>query len=165
MTSLKLSKKELKKLIASAKKTREFAFTHRSLHNIGASVLTTDGKIFGGCNIESVISGLGTCAERCAIDNAVSHGYYNFKAVCTLDKGFSPTCGACLQYILLFSQVSQKEIILVNADTEGNYEIDLLSDLLPEGYKTKHNLEVIRSYGKKGKLIRECRVKGKPQLI
>lgn len=150
----KLTKKELDKLIKQATETRQFAFTHRSLHNIGASVLTEEGEVFGGCNIESVISGLGTCAERCAIDNAVSHGYYHFKAICTLDKGFTPTCGACLQYILLFSQLSDKDIIIVNADTEGNYEIDSVNKLLPEGYKTQHNLEVIRAYGKNGKLIR-----------
>lgn len=150
----KLTKKELENLIVVAKKTRRFAFTHRSLHNIGASVLTDEGEIFGGCNIESVISGLGTCAERCAINNAICHGYYNIRAVLTLDKGFTPTCGACLQYILLFSQLSEKEILIINADTEGNYETDTIDNLLPQGYKTQNNLEVIRSYKKKGKIIR-----------
>lgn len=150
----KLTKTELKEMIAVAKRTREFAFTHRSLHNIGASVLTATGEVFGGCNIESVISGLGTCAERCAIDNTICNGHYDIRAVLTLDKGFTPTCGACLQYILLFSQLSEKEILIVNADLDGNYQIDALSNLLPEGYKTANNLEVIRSFKKKGKILR-----------
>ena len=154
---MKLTKKEIADMMKMAKKTRKFAFAHRSLHNIGASVLTTDGKIYGGCNVESVISGLGTCAERCAIDNAIAHGSYKIKAVCTLDQGFTPSCGACLQYTLLFSQVSGKDVIMLNADADGNYEIDMLSELIPEGYRTQNNLEVIRSYGKgkKGHIIRK----------
>ena len=82
--------------------------------------------------MESVISGLGTCAERCAVDNAVAHGEYDIVAVCTIDKGFTPTCGACLQYILLFSQVSGKEVWLINGDVRGNYEIKTLTELLPD---------------------------------
>ncbi len=146
-----LTDKEVQRLIEAAGKTRENAFCHRSGHKIGASVLTSDGKIFGGCNVESVISGLGTCAERCAIDNAVANGYYNFRAVCCVDSKLTPCCGACLQYITLFSQVSGDEIYLINADTKGNYEIDKLSQALPLGYKTQHNLEVIQSFAKKKK--------------
>ena len=143
-----LTEEEIKKLITVAKKTRKFAFSHRSMHKIGASVLTADGRVFGGCNIESVISGLGTCAERCAIDHAIAHECYDIRAVCTIDSGFTPTCGACLQYILLFAQVSQQEILLVNGDVKGNYEIEKLSNLLPEGYRTESNLEAIRSYSR-----------------
>lgn len=143
-----LSDEEVQELIDVATVTRENAFCHRSKHKIGASVLTHDGKIYGGCNVESVISGLGTCAERCALNNAVAHGHYNFRAVCCVDSNLTPCCGACLQYIMLFSQVSQEEIYLVNADIKGNYEIDKLSQALPEGYRTKNNLEDLHSYGK-----------------
>ena len=146
-----LTEKEIKQLIKVASKTRMNAFCHRSKHKIGASVLTIDGKIFGGCNVESVISGLGTCAERCAIDNAVVHGHYNFRAVCCVDSKLTPCCGACLQYITLFSQVSNDEVYLVNADTNGNYEVDKLSQALPFGYRTENNLEDIQYFGIKNK--------------
>lgn len=144
-----LTDKEVKKLIEVGLKTRENAFCHRSNHKIGASVLTYDGEIFGGCNVEAVISGLGTCAERCAIDNAVANGKYKFRAVCCVDSKLTPCCGACLQYITLFSQVAEDEIYLVNADTKGNYEIDKLSQALPQGYRTNNNLKEIHSYAKK----------------
>lgn len=144
-----LSDEEVKKMIKIASKTRENAFCHRSKHKIGASVLTYDGDIFGGCNVESVISGLGTCAERCAIDNAVANGKYSFRAVCCVDSKLTPCCGACLQYITLFSQVSGDEVYLVNADTKGNYEVDKLSQVLPLGYRTESNLEDIQSFNKK----------------
>lgn len=146
-----LTQKEIKAMIKVALKTRKFAFAHRSNHQIGASVLTVEGKIFGGCNIESVISGLGTCAERNAMDHAIAHGYYNFRAVCTADSGVTPSCGACLQYTMLFSQLSHDEIFMVNVGTKGDYEVVPLSVLLPHGYKTANNLRRIQSYAKKKK--------------
>lgn len=146
-----LTDKEVEQLIHAAAKARMNAFCHRSKHKVGASVLTTDGKIFGGCNVESVISGLGTCAERCAIDNAVANGYYNFRAVCCVDSKLTPCCGACLQYITLFSQVADDEIFLVNADTSGYYEVDKLTQALPLGYRTEHNLEELQSFKNKKK--------------
>lgn len=150
-TKCPLTKKQIKEMIATATKTREFAFSHRSMHKIWASVLTSDGQIFGWCNIESVISGLGTCAERCAVDNAVCHWNYNFIAVCTIDSWFTPTCGACLQYIMLFSQVSDQEVWFINGDINWNYEIKCLSQLLPEWYKTQSNLQAIKSYSNNNK--------------
>jgi len=152
-----VTKKQIEQMIAMAKKTRQYAFSHRSMHKIGASVLIADGKVYGWCNIESVISWLGTCAERCAVDNAVAHGNYDIVAVCTVDSWFTPTCGACLQYIMLFSQVSGKDIVLINWDIKGNYEVALLSDLLPQWYRTQNNLEEIQSYSK----IKKCPAKKK----
>lgn len=149
-----LVEKEIKELIKVAKKTRKNAFSHRSMHKIWASVLTMDWKIFWWCNVESAISGLGTCAERCAVDNAVSHGHYELRAVCTVDTQLVPICWACLQYILLFSQVSDQDIWLISADLKWNYEIKTLSQLLPEWYKTK-NTKNLKTYGKKNKSIKE----------
>lgn len=143
-----LSKEQIDHMIAVAKKTRNYAFSHRSMHKIGASVMTADGKVYGWCNIESVISGLGTCAERCAVDNAVAHGNYDIVAVCTVDSWFTPTCWACLQYIMLFTQVSGQDIVLINADIKGNYEVAMLSELLPQWYRTQSNLQTIQSYSK-----------------
>ena len=144
-----LTEKQIKDLIKVATQTRQNAFSHRSMHKIGASVLTTDGSIFWWCNIESVISWLWTCAERCAIDHAVAHGHYDIVAICTIDKNYTPTCGVCLQYAMLFSQVSDQKIILINGDIKGNYEIKTLTESLPKWYKTQNNLERIKSYSKK----------------
>ncbi len=148
MKKNKLSQEQIQKMIKVAKKTRNFAFSHRSMHKIWASVLTTDGKIYWWCNIESIISGLWTCAERCAVDNTVAHWHYDIIAVCTVDSWFTPTCWACLQYILLFAQVTDKEILIINSDIKWNYEIHTLTELLPHWYRTQSNLEAIRSYSK-----------------
>ena len=140
------TEKEIRQMIRSAKETRTKAFAHRSGHKIGASVLTDRGEVFGGCNIESVISGLGSCAERAAIDHAIIHGEYNVRAICTVDDGLTPMCGACLQYALLFSQLSDDEIFVINADSKAHYTVTPLSTLLPQGYKTSHNLKIIRGF-------------------
>jgi cytidine deaminase len=144
---MSLTHKEIHKLISIARDARTHAFCHRSGHKVGASVLTDNGKIYGGCNIESVISGLGSCAERTAIDHAITHGHYRVRAICIMDSGMTPMCGACLQYALLFSQMSHDEIFIVNANNRGHYNVTPLSTLLPQGYKTHHNLRRIQAYG------------------
>lgn len=142
---------QIKKLIKEATKTREYAFCYRSKHAVGASVMTADGTIFGGCNVECNISGLGTCAERCAIDHAIAHGYYHIKYVCCVDEKMIPCCGACLQYVTLFSQVAGDEIYVINAKTNGEYEVAKLSTLLPDGYRSSSSVRTLRWYTRKGK--------------
>ena len=144
-----LSTEEVTKLIETAKLYRYNAFVPRSDHKIGACVLATNGEYFGGCNTESVISGLGTCAERSAIDHSVSHGKYEFKALAVVDDTLTYPCGSCLQYLMLFSQITEEDIDIIVADILGNYCIKTLSELLPFGYKTTQNLDKIKSYRNK----------------
>src|SRR3989339_85955 len=132
-----LTEIEIRKMLAVAAETRENAFVPRSGHKIGACVLTTDGNYFGGCNTESVISGLGVCAEISAMDHAVVHGKYEFRALAVVDEGLTYPCGACLQYLYLFYQINNQEIEIVVADTSKNYKIQKLSELLPHHYLTE----------------------------
>ncbi len=141
-----LKKEEIKKLIEVARQARENAFVHRSEHKIGAAVLTEDGEYFGGCNTESVISGLGVCAEVSAMDHAVVHGKYRFRALLVMDEKKTYPCGACLQYLSLFEQVSGKDVYVVVADVSGKTSVKKLSKLLPHRYKTESGLEEIRKY-------------------
>jgi len=86
---------------------------------VGAAVLGSDGKTHEGCNLESWVSGLGTCAERCAINHAVLHGNRRIKEVAIVmdaDKPNEPRpCGACLQYIHDFAVDSKVKIVTANA--------------------------------------------------
>jgi cytidine deaminase len=110
---------------------------------VGAAVLTEDGEIYGGCNVESWVSGLGVCAERCAIHHAVLHGKRKVKAVAVVAEaqnksGIRP-CGACLQYISDFAE--DPEIKIVTAKVEGGKvlfetaEVNMLRELLPNPFK------------------------------
>jgi cytidine deaminase len=145
-----ISKKDIEKLLRAAKKGMKNAYVPRSNHPVGAAVLTTKGKIFFGCNVESVISGEGICAERCAIDNAVTHGNYKFKSILItskFDHAIVP-CGMCLQYLAEFSQVSGKDIEIIMVDFKGNVKKSSLHKLLPKTYGPKDsglNLSVYRN--------------------
>ena len=141
-----ISEKLIKKMIKVAKDTRKNAFAYRSMHKIWASILMADWTVIWGCNIESVITWLWTCAERCAIDNCIANWKYDIMAVCTIDSKFTPTCWACLQYIMLFSQLLERDIWIINWDVRWHYRIQPLSELLPNWYRTTTNLTTMKKY-------------------
>ncbi len=143
-----LTKEEIQKLIDKAKEVRQNAFAYRSNHKIGAAVLTTDGEIFGGCNTESNISSLGVCAEMSAIDHAVVYGKYEFRALAVVDNKITYPCGACLQYLTLFTQIDDKDVYIIVSDIDGKYKIEKLSKLLPHGYVSK-DIKKVKKYKNK----------------
>ncbi len=146
-----ISEKLIKKMIKIAKDTRKNAFPIRSLHKVWASVLISDWTIIWWCNVESVISWLWTCAERCALDNCIANWKYDIVALCTVDSKFTPTCWACLQYITLFSQILERDIRIINWDVRWHYKIHTLSELLPDWYKTTTNINQMKKLIKKRK--------------
>ncbi|HWS48426.1 MAG TPA: cytidine deaminase [Candidatus Methanoperedens sp.] len=140
---------EKNELLTVATAARNNAFSHLTGHSFGAAVLTTDGQVFGGCNTESTISGLGLCAERSAIDHAVVHGKYEYKAIFVVDEKQHFPCGACLQYLCLFSQINSFDIEIYASDLQGNYQMKTLSEILPVGFRTEKNLDLIKSFKNK----------------
>jgi cytidine deaminase len=106
---------------------------------VGAAVLAEDEEIYGGCNIESWISGLGICAERCAINHAVLHGNRRIREIAIImdaDSSSEPRpCGACLQYIYDFSQDSKIKIVTAKAKNGRilfeTVEVKMAEELLP----------------------------------
>lgn len=111
-------------LIDAARRGMGNAYTPVSGFAVGAAVLGVDGSIHQGCNVESVISGMGVCAERCAIDHAVAHGRYRFRAIAAVSRlpRPLPPCGMCLQYLGEFSQVTEGDIEIVMAGAGGSIE-------------------------------------------
>lgn len=132
-----LNKSEIDKMLTEAIRVEKYAFVFKSQHKFGAAVLTEEGDIYGGCNIDGVISSLGSCAESVALNHAVSHGKYNIKAILVVDeKEFVYPCGTCLQYLVQFFQTTNREIEIIAAKENGEYKIKTLSELLPEKYLT-----------------------------
>jgi len=76
-----------------------------SKFNVGASLLTKDGRIFQGTNVENISYGLSICAERVAIFVAISNGYRDFTdmAIVTTSGKYTFPCGACRQVLMEFS--------------------------------------------------------------
>ena len=94
-----------KKLIAEAKRVREFAYCPYSKFAVGAAVLGASGEIYGGCNIENASFSVTNCAERTAIFKAISAGEEDILAIAVVAEGVNPVppCGACRQVIAEFN--------------------------------------------------------------
>lgn len=124
--------KEYDKLIEEAKKAREKAYTPYSKFKVGAAVLTSEGKIFSGCNIENASFSLSTCAERVAIFKAISEGANKLKAVAIIADTKRPCtpCGACRQVISEFGE----NIVLIMANLKGDIKISKIDKLLPNAF-------------------------------
>jgi len=123
------------KLIGSAESAAQNAYAVYSDFKVGAALLTSDGKIFTGCNVENSSYGLTVCAERAAVFKAVSEGIKNFKAIAVYSEAAPAArpCGACLQVLSEF--VADMEILCINS--KGERDVFKLKKLLPEGFKFK----------------------------
>lgn len=146
----KVSSDELQELIKKAKKAMKNAYVPRSNFLVGVAILTDKGTVYQGCNVESVISGMGTCAERCAIDNAVANGEYCFRAILIISKSDEPVkpCGMCLQYISEFSQVAEHDIEIIMLGAKGKIKRSSVNKMLPGSFGPKDSGLNLNKYRK-----------------
>jgi len=126
MKKMKTSK--IEELISLAKKARSNAYAPYSKFYVGAALLTKNGKIFTGSNIENASYGATVCAERVAIFKAVSEGEREFEsiAIYTNADKLSFPCGICRQVMIEFS----KDLIIILSN-EKEKEIYTLKEILP----------------------------------
>lgn len=92
-------------LFEAAVTARERAHVPYSKFPVGAAVLTEDGRIHAGCNVENSSYGLSVCAERNAIGRAVGEGAHRVLAVAIVANTAKPCppCGMCRQVIAEFA--------------------------------------------------------------
>lgn len=143
-----LTTEEIENLIKAAREVKENAMAFKSKKMVGAAVLTRDGHIFAGCNIDGLMSGQGSCAEENAVNTAVGQGEYVIRAVCVYADELLYPCGSCLQYLSQFAQVAgfDPEIVLVSA--KGEQKTDFLDRLLPERYISSSFAEALKEYSR-----------------
>jgi cytidine deaminase len=122
-----------KELIDEASKERKNAYVPYSGFKVGATILTSSGKIFSGANVENVSFGLTVCAERVAVFKAVSSGERKFEKIVIVSSSKKPAipCGACLQVLSEFA----KDLEIVCANLKGKRKKYKLKELLPESFK------------------------------
>ena len=121
------------KYIEEATKMLSKAYIPYSKFPVGAALVTKDGKIYTGCNIENASYGLCNCAERTAIFKAVSEGERDFKHLVitgNTDGPISP-CGACRQVIAEFCD-PHMPVLLTNQ--KGDEKEVTVESLLPGGF-------------------------------
>ena len=121
-------------LIAAAYAVRQLAYAPYSHYPVGAALLTENGRIFTGVNVENASYGLTICAERTAVGKMVSEGVQKIVAVavCTANGG-SP-CGACRQVLSEFAG----DVPVYLVDDEKNVQEMTLHQLLPHHFGPAH---------------------------
>ena len=126
---------DYKLLMDKAKEASKKSYSPFSRFAVGASVLTKNGCIYTGCNVENSSFGMTICAERCAIFKAVSDGEREIKAVAIYSPNADDCnpCGACRQVMYEFQgDASDVEIITENM---SELIVRKLSEYLPYGFK------------------------------
>lgn len=133
-----LMEKEIVGLIAAALEARNMAYTPYSHYHVGAALLTADGKVYQGGNIENASYGAANCAERTAFFKAVSEGEHDFKAIAVTGglEGQEPVdyaypCGICRQVMQEFCKDDFQVIV---AKSTEEYQCYSLAELLPFGF-------------------------------
>ena len=114
-----MEKKDLEELFSRAVEASKGSYSPYSKFPVGAALLTEDGTVITGANIENRSFGLTNCAERTAIFAAVSAGYREFKAIAiatpTASYPVAP-CGACRQVISEFMPAAAPVVFGSSAD-------------------------------------------------
>jgi cytidine deaminase len=120
-------------LLAQARLARENAHAPYSRFSVGAALLTDDGRVFTGCNVENASYGLTVCAERVAVFKAISEGVRDFRAIAVIgpedDVPCSP-CGACRQVLHEFNP----EMRVIVPSGPGSSRVWTGSELLPHAF-------------------------------
>ncbi len=117
-------------LVEAARQARTKAYAPYSRYRVGAAVLTADGRVFTGCNVENAVYPLGLCAERVAIFKAVSEGYRDFAAIAVVTSNGGSPCGSCRQVMNEFAP----EMTVLIADESGDVRRTTVTELLPDSF-------------------------------
>lgn len=126
----------MEKLLQLAKEARQQAYVPYSKFPVGAAIITKDGKVYQGCNIENASFGLTNCAERTAIFKAVSEGETAFEAITVIADTTGPVspCGACRQVMVEFCEPTMP-VYLTNLN--GDVQQTTVGELLPGAFTTE----------------------------
>ena len=122
------------RLVELAMEARQKAYAPYSNYKVGAALLTSSGRLFSGCNVESAAYPTSMCAERVAVFKAVSEGEQDFVALAVVTGNGGTPCGACRQVLAEFGL----HLLVLIADAEGNIKQEAtLSELLPGAFTPK----------------------------
>ena len=120
-----------KALIEQALEARSHSYSPYSHYAVGAALLTPNGEIIKGCNVENASYGLTLCAERSAIMSAVSQGDREFTTIAIVTKDGAFPCGACLQVLNEFNP--NMLVLIVNEKGDIVHQTQL-SSLFPHAF-------------------------------
>ncbi|MCL2120768.1 MAG: cytidine deaminase [Clostridiales bacterium] len=135
-----MDQKTYANLIRQAWEARKMAYAPYSGFLVGAALLTPDGSVYRGCNIENAAFSPTNCAERTAFFKALSEGKRHFSAIavvggmreCKEDEiDYVYPCGVCRQ---VMAEFCGEEFVIVAAISPEDYRVHSLKELLPEAF-------------------------------
>ena len=131
-------------LIEKAFEAQKFCYTPYSNFNVGAALLTSDGTIYQGCNIENAAFTPTNCAERTAFFKAISEGQMDFVAIAVVgnkdgikhgEGDYCAPCAVCRQVMAEFCDLDTFKVIM--AKDINDYKEYTLGELLPLAFTGK----------------------------
>lgn len=130
---------EIVALVSAAHRARLHAYAPYSNYAVGAAVLTAEGEVHVGCNVENALFGATMCAERVAVFAAVASGARRLSAAVVVTPGGGTPCGFCRQVLAEFALPEMPVAVsdgLASPDETGEhpYRLFALGELLPEAW-------------------------------
>ncbi len=126
-----------KDLFILAKEAMQNSYAPYSNYNVGAALLTKNGYIYKGCNIENASYSVTCCAERVALFSAIASGENEFEAICIVGgkngelSDYAMPCGVCRQALSEFCDEDFKVYVGINENDIKGFN---LSELLPYSF-------------------------------
>ena len=126
-------KQVMKELYRLAEDARENAYAPFSGFRVGAALLTENGEVYTGVNVENASYGAAICAERTAFVKAISEGEREFVAIAVTagPKQEALPCGICRQFMYEFAPNLD---VITGTDPE-HLNVRSLKELLPLGFR------------------------------
>ena len=133
-----------RELICCAFEAMEHAYAPYSHHKVGAALLTKDGRVYRGCNIENAAYSPTVCAERTAFFKAVYDGAREFDRIAVVGgrdgvvTDYFVPCGVCRQ---VMSEFCDDDFSVIIAKSDEDYLVKTLNDLLSCRFSPQHLVE------------------------
>ena len=124
-------------LIHLAKQAMQRAYTPYSGYKVGAALVTKQGDVYLGCNIENAAFGPSNCAERTAFFTAICAGEREFEAIAVVGgkdgvvTDIFPPCGVCRQ---VMQEFCAPDFMIYMGRSDGSYVAESLGAMLPYGF-------------------------------
>lgn len=118
-------------LLDAALAARQRAYAPYSNYLVGAALLTADGTLIPGCNVENAAYPATICAERVALTTAVAQGHRNLLAIAVVTANGGTPCGICRQVMAELAP----ELLVYICDEEKNYQLTTVTALLPGAFR------------------------------
>lgn len=118
-------------LVHQAIAARQRAYAPYSRYLVGAALLTSDGAIILGCNVENASYPATICAERVALTAAVAQGHRDFVAIAVATQNGGTPCGICRQ---VMAELGPAMTVFIT-DAAGNFRTTTVTELLPFAFR------------------------------